>query len=96
MNKIESIIKKLKNFNVKGLLEGRHNLTTGEMELLAASRAAVCARCPSNIQEPIAEMAIEDKKLPDISERCCKECGCALPYLVRQTAKTCSLKKWEI
>ncbi|MNY58712.1 hypothetical protein D3C86_1950810 [compost metagenome] len=50
--------------------------------------------CPKNILEPIEELRIEDKEIPEISNRCCGECGCALPYLTRQNEETCKLKKW--
>lgn len=96
MKKLESLIKKAKNLNIKGVIEGVHNLSTGEVDDIAIVRAAVCSGCPSNIIEPIEELAIEDSVIPEISKRCCKECGCALPYLTRQFKKTCSLKKWEI
>lgn len=94
MNKIESLIKKAKNLNIKGVIQGMHNLSTGDAEEIATSRSEICAGCPSNIAEPIAELAIEDTALPVLSKRCCKECGCALPYLLRQSEKSCSLKKW--
>lgn len=94
MKKLESIIKKAKNINVKGVLKGRHNKKTGEFDELAKERAAICAVCPKNILEPIEELRIKDDEIPEISNRCCGECGCALPYLTRQNEETCKLKKW--
>jgi hypothetical protein len=96
MNKLESVLKKLKNVNIKGVLKGRHNMTTGLADEVAEIRAEVCKTCPHNVEEPIPELRIKDEVLPHISERCCGVCGCSLPYLTRQFEETCKLKKWDI
>lgn len=96
MNILESALKKIKNINVKGVLDGRHNLTSGEVDEIAKLRAEVCATCPKMVREPIPTLRIKDEVIPSISEMCCGVCGCELPYLTRQFEETCQLKKWEV
>lgn len=94
MSKKESISKKLKSMNIGGVFDGFTNKVTGRMEEAARQRSAICMGCPEMVDEPIAELAIVDNKIPDISGKMCNVCGCALPYLLRQNKKKCKLKKW--
>lgn len=89
-----SISKKIKNIDVNGVIEGMANKISGGMEDVAKDRAHICTLCPSMVDEPIEELAINDSKIPEISRKMCNECGCALPYLLRQNRKKCKLNKW--
>lgn len=93
MNKKQSLIKKIKNVNIHALIKGMIAKGTGDMEDVAEIRAAVCAECPSNIHEPIEAIAVTDR-IESIDRRMCEECGCSLPYKVRQLDEGCPLKKW--
>lgn len=89
-----SISKKIKNIDVNGVIEGMANKISGSMDDVAKQRAEICAECDSMVDEPIEELAINDKNIPEISRKMCNECGCSLPYLLRQNRKKCKLKKW--
>ncbi|BAP30138.1 uncharacterized protein CHSO_1101 [Chryseobacterium sp. StRB126] len=52
-----------------------------------------CKSCKFSIEEPIAELRVEDKHIPELSGKTCGECGCILSYKLRQSVKKCS--RWE-
>lgn len=89
-----SIKKKLQNLSLQGLAEGLKNKITGDMEETAKQRAEICRLCPHNVVEPIEELRVKDNKIPSITNKMCDLCGCALPYLLRQTKKACKAGKW--
>lgn len=93
MGKLESIKKKLANFDVAGYVEGRSNKNWGLMDDVARQRAKICSGCDMNQIEPIEELRIKDE-IECINERYCEACGCSLPYLLRQNRKKCKLGKW--
>lgn len=93
MERAKSILKKIKNINVKGLIDGIIAKGDGSMDDVAEVRSVICADCPSNVDEPIEAMQVSDG-IESISNRMCDECGCSLPYKVRQEESTCPLKKW--
>lgn len=96
MNKLQSIVKKAKNLDLEAYEAGKLNydVPTEAMESFARSRAEICGRCESNIVDPIESLQIDDELIPNISDRMCEECGCSLPYLLRQTIKGCKKGKW--
>lgn len=93
-DKIKSLVKKIKNVDVPGLIEGATNKITGDMEDIATERADICSKCDLIQDEPIKEMAIKDSAIKSISGKICGECFCALPYKVRQNNTSCPLNKW--
>lgn len=52
-----------------------------------------CQNCNFSIEEPIPELRVEDKQIPELSGKTCGECGCILSYKLRQSVKKCS--RWE-
>jgi len=94
MKKIKSLVGKLKNVNVVGLVEGFTNKITGDMEEVAMKRAEICVSCDMMEDEPIKEMAIKDNEIKSISGKICGECFCSLPYKLRQYESNCPLNKW--
>lgn len=89
--KIETIIEN----GVDPIKEGIANFNNPkpEIEKLAKDRAATCAGCPLIEIEPISFLKVKDKVLIEISEKMCGECGCTLPYKVRQNQTICP--KWN-
>jgi len=97
MSKAKSILKKINTFATKGLGgidEGVNNFHSRreDVEEKAKERSSVCASCPLRVPEPIDFLAVEDDANPLISGMMCEDCGCVLPFLVRQDSKICS--KW--
>lgn len=95
-----SIFKKTKSLMEHGLkpLEiGMHNYTHPNpvMESTATQRSKVCrtGECGNYVEEPIDFLKVEDDRIPSLSEKMCDECGCSLPYLLRQNIKIC--KHWK-
>jgi len=58
----------------------------------AKERVKICVNCPSMVDEPISFLAIKDIRISEISKKMCDECGCALPYKLRQSKSKCV--KW--
>lgn len=92
-----SIFKKIKSIGKNGIdpiLEGKRNYENKKdlIEATAHARATTCKSCPENVKEPIPFLKIKDERIPEISGKMCDGCGCALPYLLRQSSKVC--KKW--
>ena len=74
------------------VVEGRQNYGNGSMESTAKQRAQACVGCENYVDEPIDFLAVKDDRIPELSGKMCNDCGCALPYLLRQNSKLC--KKW--
>ena len=92
-----SIFKKIKSVSKGGLapiLQGQINYKSNIefIEDRAITRSKTCVRCEEFIEEPIDMFKIKDERLTYLSEKMCDECGCAIPYLLRQNTKIC--KKW--
>jgi hypothetical protein len=95
-----SLLKKTKSliqYGLKPIETGinNYNKPTLIMESTANERAKVCQTevCGNFVDEPIDFMRIEDERIPTLSGKMCDECGCALPYLLRQNIKIC--KYWK-
>ena len=96
LKKIQSIFKKGKTLIKTGMEPyevGEYNFhhPKPEVEKVARERAKVCDGCEFNHIEPIDAWKIKDE-IQTISERSCADCGCLLPYKVRQNLEVC--KKW--
>lgn len=93
-----SLFKKIKNVNKHGIApitEGKKNYTMDipEVESLAVERLKTCVECDNYKEEPISFLKVKDDRLEKLSEKMCNDCGCALPYLLRQNLKIC--EKWQ-
>ena len=49
-----------------------------------------CKGCEFNVPDPVSSVAVQDKKIPEMSSRMCSHCGgCVLSYKTRQSVKKC-------
>lgn len=95
---MKSIIKKGKTILKTGLKPyevGKHNFENPILcvEVKAKQRAEICKECVHFVDEPIDFLRIKDERIPELSEKMCNDCGCSLPYKVRQNIKLC--EKWQ-
>ena len=95
---MSSIFKKIKSLSkncVEPINRGKTNyiLNDIDVELKAYERYDECSNCVNFIDEPIDFLKIKDERITGLSEKMCNECGCALPYLLRQDIKICN--KWK-
>jgi len=93
-----SMFKKIKSLAKNGLKPialgmDNYNQNIHEVEEMAKKRAKVCGYCEERVKEPIPSFRVKDDRILLLNERMCDECGCALPYLLRQNIKIC--KKWS-
>jgi hypothetical protein len=65
-----------------------------EVELLAIQRLKICMGCEHFKKEPISFLRIKDERIKEASEMMCGDCGCELPYKLRQSKSMC--KKWDV
>jgi hypothetical protein len=84
----------LKKSGIDPLVEGVSNfkIENKEAEALAKKRSLDCLNCISNVEEPIDFLRVEDKRIKELSNRMCNDCGCTLSYKLRQSIKKCA--KW--
>lgn len=95
---MQSFKKKIHTISENGLqpfIEGVLNktFTNTKIEEKALKRAAICFKCPLNVIEPIESFKVKDKKIPELSNMMCDDCGCELPLKVRQDKEIC--KHWN-
>lgn len=78
-----------------GLGEGMRNFKQpiAEIEAMAESRKNECIGCEFYTEEPIHFLRVEDKRIPELSNAMCGECGCTLSYKLRQSIDKCD--KWQ-
>lgn len=100
MKKINSLSKKISSISkegldpiIEGMTEGIRNYDKNipDIENRARKRLESCSDCL--IDEPIKSFRIEDKRIPELSNKMCDDCGCAAPYFFRQDIKKC--KNWK-
>lgn len=84
----------LSKVGIDPFLEGKFNFenTNIDIELLAIDRTKECLMCDDFVDEPIDFLKVEDKNIPEISNKMCDECGCTLSYKLRQSKTKC--KQW--
>lgn len=92
-----SLFKKIKSLAANGLdpiTEGKQNYYANmpSVEIEAMERAKECSMCPNFVDEPIDLFKVKDERITELSEKMCDDCGCSIPYLLRQNIKIC--KKW--
>lgn len=82
--------------DTKAVAVGVYNFKTGNKKAgdLAKKRYEFsCQNCKFSIEEPIPELRVVDKQIPELSGKTCGDCGCVLSYKLRQSVKKCS--RWE-
>lgn len=52
-----------------------------------------CKQCQYNIEEKVPSLQVEDKAIPELTNRQCGACGCVLSYKLRQYLKPCEFWK---
>lgn len=92
-----SVFKKIKsifNNGIEPIEQGitNYNLNIKDIELKANQRAKSCLDCINFVDEPIDFLKIKDERITELDSKMCNDCGCALPYLLRQDIKIC--KYW--
>lgn len=73
---------------------GKHNFENPIIcvEVKAEQRAEICGSCEFFVDEPIDFLKVKDERIPIVSGKMCDDCGCTLPYKIRQSIKPC--EKW--
>ena len=100
MQSIKSIIKKagtiIKNgiTGIDAIKEGveNHNNYNKDIEDLANERVKNCVSCKHYKKEPNDLLKVDDELIIEADEMMCNDCGCSLPYKLRQTIIKCD--KW--
>lgn len=74
---------------------GMHNFRNPvlEIERLAENRMNECSTCDFFQPEPISFLRFEDKRITELSNMYCEECGCTSSYKLRQSITKC--KNWS-
>lgn len=102
MQSIKSIIKKSKtiiengSLGIEAIREGVNNYNTysQDIEDIAQLRINNCVNCEHYKEEPNFLLKIEDTSIIEADDMMCNDCGCALPYKIRQNVIKCD--KWQI
>lgn len=78
-----------------GLEQGIHNFKHPvlEVERLAETRKDECIGCEFYVDEPIEMFHVTDKRITELSNKMCDDCGCTLSYKLRQSINKC--KNWS-
>ncbi|MGI9582647.1 hypothetical protein ACR1PO_15740 [Chryseobacterium sp. RRHN12] len=82
--------------DTKAVAVGLLNFKTGNKKALELANKRLenhCKSCKFSIDEPIPELRVEDKQIPELSGKTCGDCGCILSYKLRQSVKKC--RRWE-
>ena len=95
---MNSVFKKIKSIHQNGIepiVRGKTNyvLNMPSTEQKAIKRAESCLTCVNFVNEPIEFLKVKDQRIVGLNEKMCDNCGCALPYLLRQDIKIC--KYWD-
>lgn len=78
----------------KAVISGMSNFYFGLKTDIAKERFENhCKGCVFNVQEPIEDMRVTDKVIPELSDRMCGLCTCVLCYKIRQSVKKCEYWK---
>ena len=97
---IKSITKKattiIKNGSsgIKAIQQGfeNYNNYNQQIEDLANERVKNCVNCIHYKKEPNELLKVDDELIIEADEMMCNDCGCSLPYKLRQTIIKCD--KW--
>jgi len=91
MSKFQTILKQ----GLDPYKEGKKNFKSGSVawDEKAKERLKICLGCEHFNKEPISFLRIKDERIPEISGKMCGDCGCELPYKLRQSISLC--EKWN-
>lgn len=94
---MSSIKKKATTLIAHGLepyAEGKRNYKANvpEIEELALKRLEMIKKsgCKNFMEEPIDFFKVTDERIPELSGMMCGDCGCGVPYLIRQDLTKCN------
>lgn len=101
MRSINSLLKKGKtilsngNDGIDAIKEGinNYNNINPEVEKLAQERINICVGCEFYKDEPNQLLKVDDSLVVEADQMMCNECGCSLPYKIRQSKLKCF--KWS-
>ena len=95
MQSFKKKIVSLVSNGIEPLEEGMRNFRNPvlEIERLAENRMNECLVCDFFQPEPISFLRVKDKRITELSNMMCDECGCTLSYKLRQSIEKCS--KWQ-
>lgn len=96
MRSLKKKLLSLAKHGIDPISEGINNFVHQniDVELLAKERKDICLKCPMYVEEPISFLRIEDKSIPELSNKMCDICGCTLSYKLRQSKDICN--KWQV
>lgn len=94
MQSFKKKIVSLMENGIEPLEVGMHNFRNPvlEIERLAENRMNECSGCEFFQTEPIEMFRVIDKRIAELSNMYCEECGCTLSYKLRQSIIKCD--KW--
>lgn len=82
------------NFKAIAVGIANHTKPNKEVEELARERyETACKGCPFFIEETNVFFKIKDTRIVELNEMQCGDCGCELPYKLRQSIEKC--EKWK-
>lgn len=95
MQSFKKKIVSLVNNGIEPLEVGMHNFRNPvlEIERLAENRMNECSGCEFFQTEPISFLRVIDKRITELSNMYCEECGCTSSYKLRQSITKCKLWK---
>ena len=98
MRNSKSIIKKIKTISKSGIdpiIAGKRNYEANipEIEKKARERYEKIKENAKFVPEPIDMFRVTDERIPELSNMMWDDCGCAMPYLLRQDIKI--YKEWS-
>lgn len=94
-NSIKGKVLTLAEDGTAPFFEGKFNFENSniDIELLAIERKETCISCEMYEDECIESFQVEDKNIPELSNKMCGDCFCILAYKLRQSIKKCN--KWK-
>jgi RNase P subunit RPR2 len=98
------MIKELKNIKARlGENPELKPVFIGMLNFVAKNKTAIdlakkrfenhCKNCEFFVEESNELLKVEDKDVPELSNKMCADCGCVLSYKNRQSLKIC--EKWQ-
>ncbi len=99
LSKAKGLTKKLKTLannpaSIEALASGvyHYKFKNADIEALKDERAKICLGCEFRKYDDFEPVYDEDVR---INGKMCGVCYCSLPYLLRQTEKSCAKGRWE-
>ncbi len=99
LSKAKGLVKKLQTLtnnpaSLEALASGvyHYKFKNADIEVLKNERAEICGGCEFRKDDDFEPVQDDDKR---ICGKMCGVCYCSLPYLLRQTEKSCVKNKWR-